>query len=40
MKHEWYEIPVKVFREGEEMIVPANEVQKGDYVYFLGMKRL
>lgn len=36
---EWYEIPVKVQRDDKIMIVPANEVKRGDYVFYLGMKR-
>lgn len=39
-KTEWYEVPIKIIRDGKEMILPANEVKKGDYVFFLGMKRI
>lgn len=35
---EWYEIPVKVIRDGKEMVVPANQVSKGDYVFWSGRK--
>lgn len=39
MKYEWYEIPINVWRNGVELTVPANEVEDGDYVNFMGMKR-
>lgn len=40
VKAEWYERPTKVWRDGEDMIVPANQVQEGDYVHFLGVREL
>ena len=33
MKREWYEIPVRVERDGASMVVPACEVQPGDSVW-------
>lgn len=40
METEWYELPIRVIRNGVDMIIPANQVQKGDYVFFMGMKRI
>jgi len=34
MRSEWYEIPVLVERNKKELVVPANQVQKGDKVWF------
>lgn len=33
MGNEWYEVPVRVTRNGETFIVPANQVQDGDIIY-------
>ena len=33
MNREWYEIPVRVERDGASMVVPACEVQPGDRVW-------
>lgn len=35
MKYEWYEIPVRVERDGQLQVVPANQVQCGDKVQFV-----
>lgn len=37
--YEWYEEPVKVERNGEILVVPANEVQDGDTVWMGGIPR-
>jgi len=34
MENNWYEIPVRVVRGEETLVVPANEVQSGDKVWF------
>ena len=34
MKCKWYEIPIRVERNGEALIIPANEVESGDKVWF------
>jgi hypothetical protein len=39
MQTEWYEVPVKIWRNSVEMIVPATEVKAGDIVKFKGVKR-
>ena len=36
---EWYEIPIKIQRGNKEMVVPTNQVQAGDHVFYLGIKR-
>ena len=33
MSHEWYEIPVRVVRDGNNLLVPANKVESGDMVW-------
>lgn len=33
MRHEWYEIPVRVVRDGNTLVVPVNEVESGDVVW-------
>lgn len=33
MSREWYEIPVRVARNGNTLIVPANQVESGDVVW-------
>lgn len=35
--HEWYEVPVRVERNGQILIVPANQVCAGDRVWLLGL---
>ena len=39
VKTPWYELPIKVNRNGTDMIIPANQVEDGDLVFFDGEKR-
>lgn len=36
MSCEWYEIPVRVVRNGDNIVVPANKVENGDIVSDAG----
>ena len=33
MKYEWYEAPIRVERDGVSVIVPVNQVRRGDRVW-------
>lgn len=33
MSREWFEVPVRVMRGGETMVIPANMVEDGDVVW-------
>lgn len=38
MKYKWYEIPIRVKRNGKVLIVPANEVISGDKVWLCDVE--
>ena len=33
MSYEWYEVPVRVIRCGNTLVVPANKVENGDVIF-------